>query len=252
MFRLLSFLPLPFMALEFMAAIAMAVHAWRTSQNTYWIWIIIVFQPIGPLVYFFAVLLPEWSGGPTARRLGQAARETLDPGRAYRTAKAAYDDTPTVQNMMKLAEAASGTGGWQEAEDLYRKASQGLYADDPTLLQGRARALLELGRPAEALELIDQLQKQGPVPPQGDLLRARALAEVGRLGDAERYFKSAAERLPGLEAMARYCVFLFEVGRRDEAKEILDEITKRAAKAQAHFRKEAMTWRDFAAKRIAA
>jgi hypothetical protein len=230
----------------------MAVHAWRTRQNTYWIWIIIFFQPVGPLVYLFAILLPEWMGGSTARRFGQAARDTLDPGRAYRTARAAYDEAPTVQNMMKLAEAASDMSGWQEAEDLYRKASQGLYADDPALLQGRARALLELGRPAESLELIEQLEKQGTVPPQGDLIRARDLFALGRAGEAERYFKSAAERLPGLEAMARYGVFLYEVGRRDEAKEILTEITRRAAKTQAHFRREAMAWRDFAAKRIAA
>lgn len=252
MFRLLSFLPWPLMALEFAATIAFAVHAWRTHQNTFWIWVIIMFQPVGPAVYFFVILLPEWMGGSTARRFGQAARDTLDPGRTYRNAKAAYDDAPTVQNMMKLAEAASGMSGWQEAEDLYRKASQGLYEDDPALLLGRARALLELGRPSDSLELIERLEKQGTVPPQGDLTRARALSALGRAGEAERYFKSAAERLPGLEAMARYGVFLSEVGRRDEAKEILTEINRRAAKTQAHFRKEAMGWRDYAAKRIAA
>lgn len=252
MFRLLS-LPLPLMLLALAATVAMAVHAARTHQNTYWVWLIVILQPaIGALIYFFAIYLPEWSGGAAARRLGRAAQQTLDPGRTYRDAKTAYDDTPTVQNMMKLAEASSEMSRWQEAEDLYRQASQGLYADDPALLQGRARALLELGKPAEALALIEQLATQSAVPPQGDLIRARSLAALGRLGDAERFYKSAAERLPGLEALARYAAFLAEVGRKDEANEILNEITRRAAKTRAHFRREAMAWRDFAAKRIAA
>jgi hypothetical protein len=252
MFRFLSGLPLPFVGLSLIIAIALCVHAVRTHQQLFWVWIILVFQPLGGLVYFFAILLPEWTGGSTARRLGKAARDTLDPGRAYRTAKGAYDDAPTVQNMMKLAEASSALGRWSEAEDLYRKASQGLYADDPALLLGRARALVELSRPTEALDPIEQLAKQGPISPQGELVRARALAALGRAGDAERAFKTASERMPGLEAMARYAAFLAEVGRKAEARELLAEIDRRAAKAKAHFRREAMTWRDFAAQRIAA
>jgi hypothetical protein len=252
MFRLLSGLPLPLMGLSLLMTIALCIHAVRTHQNMYWLWIMIVFQPIGGIVYFFAILLPEWTGGSAARRLGQAARDTLDPGRAYREAKTAYDDAPTVQNMMKLAEASSGLDRWPEAEELYRKASQGLYADDPALLLGRARALVELGRPVEALEPLDHLASLGPMPPQGELVRARALAAQGRVGEAERAFKSAVERMPGREAMARYGAFLAEVGRKDEAREILAEIDRRTAKTRAHFRREAKVWRDYAAQRIAA
>jgi hypothetical protein len=252
MLRLLSGVPLPLVGLSLIFSIALCIHVWRTHQQLYWIWIILAFQPLGGLVYFIAVLLPEWTGGTTARRMGKAAQETLDPGRNYRHAKAAYDDAPTVQNAMKLAEAASGMGRWDEAEKLYGGAAQGLYADDPALLQGRARAQIELGQSAAALEQIDHLAKLGPVSPQAELVRARALEASGRLGDAERSYKLAAERMPGLEPMARYAAFLAETGRKDEARSILKEIETRAAKTRGQFRKEAAAWRDFAAQKIGA
>ncbi len=243
-------LPLPLLGLSLIFSIALCVHCWRTHQQTYWLWIILAFQPIGGLVYFIAVILPELTGGSAARRMGQAARETLDPGRNYRTAKAVYDDAPTVQNAMKLAEAAVDMGRWQEAESLYGGAAQGLYADDPALLLGRARAQIELGRAADALSQIDHLATLGPISPQGDLVKARALQALGRLGEAERSFKSAYDRLPGLEAIARYAVFLAETGRKDEARVMLRDIEVRTKKTSGPFRREATAWRDLAASKI--
>jgi hypothetical protein len=246
-------LPLPVFGLSRVFSIALCVHVWRTHQQMYWIWLILAFQPLGGLIYFIAVILPSLSGGPTARRMGAAARETLDPGRDYRQAKALWDDSPTVQNGMKLAEAAAGLGRWDEAERLYAQTLQGFYADDPALLQGRARALIELGRPAEALEVLTRLAALGGIePPQAALVRARALEALGRIGEADRAYGVAVERLPGLEAMARYAAFMAAVGRRDEARQALAEIDKRVVKTRAQFRREAQAWRDFAAQRLEA
>ena len=152
---------------------------------------------------------------------------------------------------MKLAEAAMGMGRWDEAEKLYGGAAQGFYADDPALLLGRARAQLELNRPQDALGQIEHLAALGGLmPPQGELLRGRALHALGRLGEAERAYKAAYDRLPGLEPIARYAAFLAEVGRKDEAQTLLKDIQARAAKTHGPFRSEAMVWRDFAQQKI--
>jgi hypothetical protein len=247
MLGMLGAIPWPLAVLVVILMIALAAHVVRTHQNTYWLWVIIAFPGIGALIYLFAVILPEWSGGASARRMGQAARNAVDPGHAYRQAKAAYDDTPTVQNMMKLAEAASGMGRWAEAEALYAKAAQGFYAEDPALLLGRARALVELSRPEEAVAPLDALKALGSRLPEADLLRARAMQALGRAGDAEKAYAAAVERMAGLEALARQAVFLAQTGRKDEAKRILEDLEVRTRKTQAHFRVEAKRWRDFAA-----
>jgi hypothetical protein len=243
---------LPAFGLSLVIAVLLCVHVVRTHREMFWLWIILIFQPIGGIVYFVAVILPELLGGPTARKLSHAARETLDPARAYREAKAAHDLTPSVHNQMRLAAAAAELGRHDEAEALYAAALQGVHADDPALLLGRAKALIELNRPAEALEMLEQLAAQGDPgrTPQATLAFARAYEGLGRTTEADHAYEWAAPRLPGLEAAARQAAFLAKTGRTAQAREALGEMDKRIARANPHFKKEARAWRDFAAQAI--
>ncbi|MBJ7412870.1 MAG: hypothetical protein JHD15_21290, partial [Phenylobacterium sp.] len=150
-------LPLPLLGLSLLFSIALCVHVVRTHREMYWLWIILLFQPVGGVVYLVAVILPELLGGRTAQKVGAAARQALDPQREYREAAKAVDDAPTVANRVRLAVAATELGKHAEAERLYADSLTGLYADDPQLLLGRANALIELDRPAEALPLLEKL-----------------------------------------------------------------------------------------------
>ena len=244
---------LPGLVLTAAFLIALCVHVVRTGREIFWLWIILVaFPPLGGLIYFFAIVAPELMRGRAARRVGRAARETLDPGRGYRDAKAAHELAPTVHNQMKLAAAATELGRHDEAEALYGAALQGVHAEDPALLLGRAKALIELGRHAEALVLLEQLGRQGKEAetPQAQLALARAYEGLGRAQEAEAAFDWAAPRLPGLEGVARHAAFLARTGRRADAQAQLDEIDKRLTRANPHFLKEGRTWREFAAEAI--
>ena len=230
-------------------SVILCIHVVRTNQPMYWLWIILVIPWLGAIIYLIAVVLPSLTGGSTARLMGRTARDTLDPHRDYRAAKAAYDDIPTVQNQMRLAKAAADLGRHDEAEALYAKATQGVHAEDPTLLLGRASCLIELGRAAEALPLLDAL---GPDPtPAASLAAGRAYEALGRVREADDAYQSAAGRLPGLEALGRYGAFLARHGRPDEARETIADMDRRIAKANPQFRKEGRAWRDLAAKALA-
>lgn len=233
--------------------IGMCVHVIRTGRELFWLWIILVgIPPLGALIYFFAIVLPELYRGPSARKVGRAAREALDPTRSYRDAKSAYDLAPTVHNQMRLGAAASELGRHDEAETLYREAMHGIHADDPALLLGRAKALIELGRPGEALPLLERLRAQGKEgeTPQAMLALARACEGLGRTDEAAAAYDWAAPRLPGLEGIARQAAFLARTGARSQAQEALAEIDRRLDRANPHFRKEGRLWRDYAAQAI--
>ncbi len=243
----------PVFGISLIFSLVLAVHAVRTHQQIYWVWIILVI-PFGNLVYAVAIVLPELLGGSTARRMASATRDTLDPSRDYRQARAAYDDTPTVANAIRLGHAAAGMGRHEDAERLFREAAQGVHADDPTLLLGRANALIELGRFDEALSELEHLgkdQAQGRTP-QAALALGRAYEGLGRFTEADTAYDWAAGRLPGLEAPARYTAFLAHTGKLDEARAQLAEIDRRVARADPAFRKEGRQWRDLAAAAIAA
>jgi hypothetical protein len=239
--------------IDLLIAVALCVHVVRTNQSFFWIWIILFVPFLGSIVYLVAIVIPELVGGTGARRLGMAAREALDPMREYRQARAAVDDTPTVHNRMRLAAAAAALGRHAEAEQLYGEAAQGIHADDPALLLGRATALVELGRTDEALELLKQLgeEEARARSPNVSLTLGRALEGLGRYAEADQAYQWAAGRMPGLEGLARYAAFLARTGRKAEAAETLAEIDRRIAKANPQFRKEGRAWRDLAAQALA-
>jgi hypothetical protein len=242
----------PAIGLSVVFSILMCVHVYRTGRELYWMFIILMFQPIGGIVYGLMNVLPEVMGGSTARRLQSKAARTLDPTRAYREAKAACEESPTVGNRMRLAQAASDLGRFDEAEREFADAMQGIHSDDPSLMLGRAQALVELGRHAEALPILEQLGEHGDKgrTPQAAIAMGRAYHALGQYAEADDAFTWATERLPGLEAWARYAVFLNDTGRRDEARAIVADLDKRYAKTKSHFRAEAKRWRDFAAEKV--
>lgn len=242
---------LPAFGLSLLFSVALCVHVVRTNQAMYWLFIILMLQPLGGIVYLAAVIAPDLIRGPTARRLGANARETLDPGREYRQAKGACDQSPSVNNKIRLAKAAAAMGRPAEAEQLYADAAQGIHADDPVLLLGRATALAELGRFAEALPLMDRLgEEERGRTPAAALTLGRIYEGLGRTQEAETAYQWAAGRLPGLEGLARYAAFLAHSGRPAEAREMVTEMDSHVAKANPRFRKEARAWRDMAARAL--
>ena len=186
-------------------AVLLCWHVVRTGRDSFWIWIVLMAPGIGSLVYVVLNVLPDIFGGTTARNLSRAARETLDPHREYREAKAACDDVPTVRNQSRLAAAAIHLGRFAEAEALYRAAAQGIHAEDPVLLLGQANALLELNRPADALSVLERLGEDAANgrTPQAALALGRAYEGVGRIAEADTALQWASQRLPGFEGLAR-------------------------------------------------
>lgn len=245
-------LPLPLLGLSLLFSIALCVHVVRTHREMYWLWIILVFQPVGGVVYLVAVILPELMGGKTARNVGAAARKAIDPQREYREAARAVDDAPTVANRVRMAVAATELGKHAEAEKLYADSLTGMYADDAQLLLGRANALIELNRPNDALPLLEQLGEQPNAgrTPHTMLALGRVYHALGREEQADTALAWAADHYPGFEGIARYTVFLARSGRKDEARVKLAEIDKRLSKTHSHFRKEAKGWRDLAASAV--
>lgn len=243
---------IPAFGLSLIFAIALCVHVVRTGQAIYWLMIILILQPLGGIVYLVAIVLPSWTGGPTARRLSAGARQSLDPKREYREAKAANDLTPTVHNQMRQAKAAASLGHWPEAEALYARAAQGIHARDPVLLLGRALALTELGRFEEALGLLQTLGEDAEEgrTPQAALALGRVYEGLGRTAEADTALEWAAGRMPGLEGFGRYAAFLARVGRTEEAREAVSEMDRRIAQANPQFRKEGRAWRDLAARAL--
>jgi hypothetical protein len=240
--------------LSYLPSLLCGIHAVRSGRAQTWLWILVIGGPLGATIYVFAVLVPEWMGGPTARKMGATARAVLDPERDYRAAALALEDAETVGNRMRLAQAAAALGKWEEAEREWARCVTGQFADDPVVLLGHASALIELGRFDDALSRLEALSQQGadrdtaPVA----LAYARAYEGLGRNAEAEAPYRFAADRLPGLEGACRYAAFLARTGRQSDAEIALGEIQRRFAKVSPQLRPLDRPWVDMATKAVRA
>ncbi|MBX3430458.1 MAG: hypothetical protein KF779_12835 [Hyphomonadaceae bacterium] len=233
-------------------SIICAMHVVRTGQQMYWLWILVIGGPLGAALYFFAVMLPDLMGGRTARNVSKAARQALDPERDYRNALRALEDTPTVGNRIKVAQAAVALGRWTDAEAQWALCGDGNWGDDPVVLLGHADSLLELGQYGAALKKLEKLKALGSdgETPRVALAFARAYEGLGRNDEADTAYRFAADRVPGLEAGGRNVAFMAKVGRREDAEIGLAEIERRFVKISPALRGEARPWRDLAAKAL--
>lgn len=237
---------------SYLPALLCGIHVVRTGRELYWLWILVIAGPLGAAIYFLAIILPEMLGGRAARNVGKAARQALDPERDFRNAMRALEDTPTVGNRMKVAQAAAGLGRWEDAEAQWAQCVTGHWAEDVTILMGHANTLLELKRFDDALNRLQQVKalgREGETPAVA-LAFARAYEGLGRNEEADDAYRFAADRVPGLEAGARYVAFMAKTGRREDAEIGLAEIERRLQKIAGPLRGEARVWRDMAAKAL--
>lgn len=199
---------MPYLGLGLHVAIALffAVHAVRSQQNTYWLFILFSFPGLGSIVYFFAIYLPEMRHSRGFRTTAKAASRLIDPNQAVRKAREDLEHAPTIQHRMRLADLLLDAGQAAEACEQYQQAANGPFSDDPDLLKGLARAQFAIGDAAGAKGALEKLfvvqpsakEQSGPT-----LLYARVLAQIGSEQAREAFAQAVTY---GTDAAAR-CLY---------------------------------------------
>lgn len=186
---------MPFLGLGLHIVIALffAVHAVRSHQNTYWLFILFSFPGLGSIVYFFAIYLPSIRHSRGYRHTARVASKLIDPTQAIRKARSDLAHAPTIQNRMRLADALLDAGQATEACEHYLQAANGPFSDDPDLLKGLAQAQFAIGDASGAKLSLEKLfavqpalkEKSGPT-----LLYARALAATDSAQTREAFTRA--------------------------------------------------------------
>jgi hypothetical protein len=213
-------------------ALFFAIHVVRTGQPMYWLIILFIFPLFGSVVYFFAIYLPNFRLDHRARRVMTAAAKALDPQREIRDAKAAFEDMPTAQNQIRLAEAQLELGLSEEAAKNYEACLKGPFLSSLEIRFGAARAFVECQRYRDAIEHLEAIQSIDHAFRREavTLLLARSYAGVGRDAEARSKFESVVSRYGTFEARAEYAIWALSTGDKATAARLqadIDHITKR-------------------------
>lgn len=235
---------MPVLGLHIIIALCFAVHAVRSGQERYWLFVLFAFPVLGSVVYGVAIWLPEWRHSHVGRQVVRGVQRRLDPTRELRAAQDAFETAATVDNRVRLADALIEAGRADEALTHYQATLRGVYADDPELHVRVARAELEAGQPHAARQRLDDLIRRKPDfrSPTGHLLYARALAAEGTREKAREEFDTLVGYFSGFEAQAHYAEVLAGWGDVDSAVRLRDEALRKSKRLPAYARRMNREW----------
>lgn len=231
---------MPFLGLGLHVLIALyfAVHAMRSGQQMYWLFVLFSFPLLGSIVYFLVIYLPDSRLDRGARRAVAAATKALDPTRELRDARAAFDYTPTAQNQMRLASALLESGQPMEAAQNYDACLKGPFASDLDIRLGAARAYVTCERFPEAITHLEFIRKTNPDfrAEQIAVLLAQALGGAGRRAEARTEFESAVARFGSFETRAEYAIWAANAGDTPTAARLNAELQQTMSRWTRHTR----------------
>lgn len=207
-----------------------AVHVIRSGRSQIWLLFIFLFSLMGCFAYLVLEILPAHWNNRHLRTARSQATARVDPERDVRRAQGAVELADTAANHIALGDAQTARGRFEEAERAYRTAlALGPGGDWGTQVK-LAGVLFERGDSRQGLELLDGVPELSPGSEwdRRALLRARMLADLGRPADARILFEQVVTRIAGEEARCHYAAFLLDQGDRMRAMEILEEVERRA------------------------
>ena len=204
--------------------VVLIIHCIKTGRNTIWIWVLALLSIPGAIAYIVVELLPDLLGSRGAKRAVRGVKGALDPERELRKAERVALVSGDVASRQRYAEELSKQGRHAEAVGVYRTLLTGLYATDPGLMQGLARAQFESADAAGTRSTLEALIAANPEfkSADGHLLFARAVEATGDAAKALDEYRALAEYYPGGEAAVRYARLLAQRGRADDARRVLE------------------------------
>jgi len=226
-------------------------HCVKTGRTNPWLFVLMV-PGAGPAAYFVVEILPEWAQSRRAGKVFADVDTVLDPHREFRERKAQVELTGSPAAKAALADECARKGMLDDAVALYRSTLTGLYADDPHLLLGFARVLIETGDFAECERTLDRLREKNPDfhSQDGHLIYARALDGQDKVEAAIREYEALIGYFAGLEAKVRYGLFLKRIGDIGKAHGILEGVVKSYKQQPRHARDMNRDWHDLARKTL--
>lgn len=226
--------------------LALIIHVYKTGRPYWWIYVLFIAPAIGGLAYVLLELLPDWRfsrGGlwkPRALRI-RRLREELE-------------ETDIVKTRLTLADELLAAGETEEALRTAEGALTGVFKDDPHTLASVARIRIEAGKYREALEMLSRINTRNDkmLDLEVTVMRGRALFATGQHKEAQALMESVQTRYSGEEPRYFLALSLRASGRKEEARQVFEDIVKKFRRASRAWRRSERQWFRLAAAELKA
>jgi hypothetical protein len=234
LFDLISNHPI-FGALQLALTVWMLIDAQRRGADYFWFWIILLFFPIGPWLYFFAVKFGDFrgAGGWLAFQRRTSVQELR-----YRAEK-----VPTLANHLALAQRLIEEHDIEQALP-HLQAALALEPDHSQVLFGLAQCAHEQGQPEAAIPYLERIvardRRWSDYAAMRLLIKART--EAGNDAGALDTARDLVRLSPTLEHQCLLAERLIAKGLTDEAWQSLEQSLESHRYAPGPSRRRNRSW----------
>jgi hypothetical protein len=210
------------------------VHFVRRRPDTFWLWIIILFGPLGAFAYAIAEMIPDLG-------LMRGSMQGFSRRGRIKRLRALVLENPSAGNYEELGDLLLEEKNYAEARQCFERAL-GSRTDHIDPFYRRGVAAFELGDVEAALPDLERTVKTDPRYDysRARLYYARALAATGRTEEAAKVFESLTEGTT--EAVCYAAEFFARQGRRADARELVDRIAARKRTMPAYQKRRERPW----------
>jgi hypothetical protein len=212
------------------------VHFIRRRPDTFWLWIIILFGPLGAFAYMLAEMLPDL--GLMRHSMGGFSRR-----KRINVLRAIVLENPSAGNYEELGDLLIDEKKYREARVCFDHAL-GSRTDHIDPFYKRGVAAFELGDAPAALPDFERVVKSDPKYDysRARLYYARSLASVGRADEALTVFDGLIGNSGTTETLCYAAEFFAQQGRKEQARELVERIAVRKRTMPAYQKRRERPW----------
>jgi len=232
--------------------IACIVHVIKRNREFWWIFVIILFQGIGALVYFLVEMLPDIRRDETQKSLKHLQQGLMSNEAKIKKLKRELASTPTIEKKVELGDTLGMAGRWNEAAEIYKECAGAPFDDDPFILYAYAHALFqtqEYEKSETVLNKINATKSRDKLDAR-KLLHLRILEHTGREKKALDSYPELLETFSGEEARFRYASLLIKLGKSEEARHQFKKIAGESELHSKLYKRQNRQWITEAKKQL--
>jgi hypothetical protein len=191
-------------------------HAYKNRTNQKWYYLIIFLPVIGGLIYLYE----NFYSRRNVSNLQEGFKGLIYNNYEVEKLEKAVKFSESFNNKVKLGDAYTERGRYEEAIKLFESCRKGIYENNSELFQKLANTYFLNKDYSKIVELSKQVTFIG----EAKIAFAWALHYTGDSLKAETVFKEMERRFSNYEARLEYSKFLIEINRSNDARNLLENI----------------------------
>ncbi|WP_392565281.1 hypothetical protein RHO15_06630 [Utexia brackfieldae] len=226
-------------------AILFAIHVFKTGQDRYWLFILLIFPFLGSIIYAVVVFLPSLRQSRSGYQIEANLRKTFNASKELRDAEREFQLSPTIDARLRYANALLEAGKAAESLEHYQIILTGVYQDAPDILLAYAYALFDAAQYDQAKAMLSKLKQQHIHYHAEEilLLYARTLVKLNQSDEAKAVFVSLTEnQYASIETYVCYAQALIDWDDKTAAAEQLTALDERVRFLPKHAKQLNAKW----------